>query len=190
MISGFSPVGMERVMGLMFWIHIITQLTFLNILPLGKHFHVITSLPNVFLKSLDYPHDKIKLLDLEDESVWEDETLGVNHLYQLNWKQGLDLYTCTECGRCKEVCPTYVTNKPLNLYDFNDTLKAELYANAGNLILRAKLEKTLTGDAETDAKTKEKMAVFKPEKPWWERSSPWIRCGHAPPAGLVNRCVR
>ena len=163
-ISGFSTVGMERVMGLMFWIHIITQLTFLNFLPLGKHFHVITSLPNVFLKSLDYPHDKIKLLDLEDESVWEDETLGVNHLHQLNWKQGLDLYTCTECGRCKEVCPTYVTDKPLNLHDFNDTLKAELYANADNLILRAKLAKTLTGDEEADAKTKEKIAVFKPEK--------------------------
>jgi Fe-S oxidoreductase len=163
-ISGFSTVGMERVMGLMFWIHIITQLTFLNFLPFGKHFHVITSLPNVFLKNLDYPHDKIKLLDLEDESVWEDETLGVNHLHQLNWKQGLDLYTCTECGRCKEVCPTYVTDKPLNLHDFNDTLKAELYANADNLILRAKLAKTLTGDAEKDVKIKEKIAVFKPEK--------------------------
>ena len=163
-ISGFSPVGLERVMVLMFWVHIITQLTFLNFLPLGKHFHVITSLPNVFLKSLGYPHEKIKLLDLEDESVWEDETLGVNHLHQLNWKQGLDLYTCTECGRCKEVCPTYVTDKPLNLHDFNDTLKAELYANADNLILRAKLAKTLTGDEEADAKTKEKIAVFKPEK--------------------------
>ncbi len=163
-ISGFSATGMERVMGLMFWIHIITQLAFLNFLPLGKHFHVITSLPNVFLKTLDYPHEKIKLLDLEDESVWEDETLGVNHLHQLNWKQGLDLYTCTECGRCKEVCPTYTTDKPLNLHDFNDTLKAELYANADNLILRAKLAKTLTGDEEADAKTKEKIAVFKPEK--------------------------
>jgi Fe-S oxidoreductase len=163
-ISGFSATGMERVMVLMFWVHIITQLTFLNFLPLGKHFHVITSLPNVFLKSLGYPHEKIKLLDLEDESVWEDETLGVNHLHQLNWKQGLDLYTCTECGRCKEVCPTYTTDKPLNLHDFNDTLKAELYANADNLILRARLAKTLTGDAEADAKTKEKIAVFKPEK--------------------------
>ena len=163
-ISGFSAVGLERVMVLMFWVHVITQLIFLNILPFGKHFHVITSLPNVFFKSLDYPHEKIKLLDLEDESVWEDETLGVNHLHQLNWKQGLDLYTCTECGRCKEVCPTYVTDKPLNLHDFNDTLKAELYANADNLILRAKLAGNLTGDAEADAKTKEKMAVFKPEK--------------------------
>ncbi len=163
-ISGFSAVGLERVMVLMFWVHIITQLVFLNFLPLGKHFHVITSLPNVFFKSLGYPHEKIKLLDLEDESVWEDETLGVNHLHQLNWKQGLDLYTCTECGRCKEVCPTYVTDKPLNLHDFNDTLKAELYANADNLIHRAGLARTLTGDAEADAKTKEKMAVFKSEK--------------------------
>ncbi len=111
-ISGFSATGMERVMGLMFWIHIITQLTFLNFLPLGKHFHVITSLPNVFLKSLDYPHDKIKLLDLEDESVWEDETLGVNHLYQLNWKQA---WTCTPvpsaAGARKCVPPMSRTNR-------------------------------------------------------------------------------
>lgn len=123
----------------MFWLHIITQLTFLNFLPLGKHFHVITALPNVFLKSLGYPHEKTKLLDLEDESVWEDESLGINHIHQLNWKQGLDLYTCTECGRCKEVCPTFTTDKPLNLHDFNDALKAELFDNADKLIKRAKL---------------------------------------------------
>ncbi|MCK5837621.1 MAG: (Fe-S)-binding protein, partial [Desulfobacula sp.] len=123
----------------MFWLHIITQLTFLNFLPLGKHFHVITALPNVFLKSLGYPHEKIKVLDLEDEAAWEDESLGVNHIHQLNWKQGLDIYTCTECGRCKEVCPAFVTDKPLNLYDFNESLKHELLDNADNLIKRGKL---------------------------------------------------
>ena len=94
---------------------------------MGKHFHVITALPNVFLKSLGYPHEKAKWLDLEDEAAWEDESLGINHIHQLDWKQGLDLYTCTECGRCKEVCPTYTTDKPLNLYDFNDRLKGSCW---------------------------------------------------------------
>jgi Fe-S oxidoreductase len=150
----------------MFWLHIITQLTFLNLLPLGKHFHVITSLPNVFLKKLGYPHDKPKLLDLEDENAWEDESLGINHIHQLTWKQGLDLYTCTECGRCKEVCPTYTTDKPLNLYEFNDKLKVELLSNANNLIKRAKLGALIkhSGDADQAEKIKAEMAELNSPK--------------------------
>ena len=151
-ISWLSPGALVVVGALMFWVHIITQLTFLNLLPLGKHFHVITALPNVFLKSLGYPHDKTKLLDLEDESVWEDESLGVNHLHQFNWKQGLDLYTCTECGRCKEVCPAYATDKPLSLGDLNDTLKAELAADAERLIQRAEFAATITEDMDEEAR--------------------------------------
>ncbi len=139
LISWMSTKALEYLMVCMFWLHIITQLTFLNILPLGKHFHVITALPNVFFKSLGYPHEKIKLLDLEDESVWEDESLGINHIHQFNWKQGLDLYTCTECGRCKDVCPAYVTDKPLSLFDVNISLKFELLDNADKIIKRAKL---------------------------------------------------
>lgn len=139
LISALPADSAAGLMRSMFWIHITTQLVFLNLLPIGKHFHVITALPNVFLKSLGYPHEKTKLLDLEDESVWEDESLGVNHIRQLDWKQGLDLYTCTECGRCKEVCPTWVTDKPLNLQDFNDSLKAEFLANSNKIIRRARL---------------------------------------------------
>lgn len=139
LIRGFSAEANLRILVAMFWVHICTQLIFLNILPLGKHFHVITALPNVFLKSLGYPHQKPKLLDLEDEAAWEDESLGLNHIHQLDWKQGLDLYTCTECGRCKMVCPTYITDKPLNLHDFNDQLKLELKANTDNIIQKSKL---------------------------------------------------
>lgn len=143
LISGLSPETLTAILGIMFWVHICIQLTFLNILPLGKHFHVITALPNVFLKSLGYPHEKTKLLDLEDETAWEEESLGINHIHQLNWKQGLDLYTCTECGRCKEVCPTYTTDKPLNLFDFNDKLKIELLDNADYIIKRKKLSASI-----------------------------------------------
>ncbi len=139
LISGLSADANTTLRVMMFWVHICTQLTFLNLLPLGKHFHVITALPNVFLKNLDYPHEKPELLDLENEAVWEEESLGINHIHQLDWKQGLDLYTCTECGRCKDVCPTYITDKPLNLHEFNDKLKHELYENAHNIIKRAGL---------------------------------------------------
>ncbi len=166
MISPLGAGASRVIMTVMFWLHIITQLTFLNILPLGKHFHVITALPNVFFKSLDYPHEKTKLLDLEDESVWEDESLGINHIHQLNWKQGLDLYTCTECGRCKEVCPTYTTDKPLNLFDFNMQLKDEMLDNADNLIKRSALAATLPSDGDTEQteKIKAEMAELNSRK--------------------------
>ncbi len=159
LISGFGPEATTMVMTVMFWTHICTQLVFLNLLPTGKHFHVITAVPNVFFKSLDYPHEKIGLLDLEDEDAWEDETLGLNHIHQLNWKQGLDLYTCTECGRCKEVCPTYITDKPLNLLDFNDSLKHELFDNAENLIKRAELSAGLAQLSDPDEIEKQKEAI-------------------------------
>jgi len=165
-ISGLSAEANTTILVAMFWLHICTQLAFLNILPLGKHFHVITALPNVFLKSLGYPHQKTKVLDLEDESAWEDESLGINHIHQLDWKQGLDLYTCTECGRCKEVCPTYTTDKPLNLYEFNDQLKLELLENADNIIKRAKLAATIeqNGDSGQTDTIKAAMAELNSKK--------------------------
>jgi Fe-S oxidoreductase len=166
LISGLSADANKIILTAMFWLHITTQLTFLNFLPLGKHFHVITALPNVFLKSLGYPHEKTQLLDLEDESVWEDESLGINHIHQLNWKQGLDLYTCTECGRCKEVCPAFVTDKPLSLHDFNDSLKFELFDNADKVIKRAKLAATITADKDPEKieEIKAQMAELNSEK--------------------------
>ena len=159
LISWISEDSTRTLMAGMFWLHVITQLTFLNLLPLGKHFHVITALPNVFLKSLGYPHEKTELLDLEDESVWEDESLGINHIHQLNWKQGLDLYTCTECGRCKEVCPAFATDKPLSLHECNDDLKKELFANADNIVAKSRLAATLTDDDASDHNEKVKTAM-------------------------------
>ena len=103
--------------------------------------------------------------------MWEDESLGINHIHQLNWKQGLDLYTCTECGRCKEVCPAHTTDKPLNLHDFNDSLKFELLDNADNIIKRAKLAALIKedGDPEKNEEIKaqilEQMAELNSKKP-------------------------
>jgi len=166
LVSGLSLEATLMLMVIMFWVHICTQLTFLNILPIGKHFHVITALPNVFLKSLDYPHAQAKRLDLEDEDAWENESLGLTHIHQLDWKQGLDLYTCTECGRCQEVCPAHVTDKPLNLFQFNADLKDELLRRADQIVKRADLASSiLEGDtAERVAAVKAQMAALNSPK--------------------------
>jgi len=114
-----SPLPRGLVWGLgaaMFWVHLTIILTFLNFLPLGKHFHVITALPDVFFLSLTGS----KVLPTPN---LEAEQFGTKTVRDLTWKNGLDLYSCTECGRCQTHCPTYVTDKPLTHKGVTQALK-------------------------------------------------------------------
>jgi Fe-S oxidoreductase len=91
-------------------VHIAIVCLFANWIPRGKHTHVLTAMPNVFFRKLErqgalYP------LDLEDEDA---ETFGAGKIEDLSWKQLMDTYTCTECGRCEHYCPAYNTGKALN----------------------------------------------------------------------------
>jgi Fe-S oxidoreductase len=115
-LSGLPLSVLWLVGGLMFWTHLCIILAFLNFLPLGKHFHVITGLPNVYLQKLT-PSGALRTPNLEAEDF------GARSFRDLSWKQGLDLYSCTECGRCQTHCPTYVTGKPLTHKGVNQTLK-------------------------------------------------------------------
>jgi Fe-S oxidoreductase len=92
------------------WAHIVVILGFLNYLPYSKHLHVLTSIPNVFFASLR-PRGELTKLDFEDESV---ENFGATDVQDLTWKQLLDGYTCTDCGRCTAACPASITGKPLS----------------------------------------------------------------------------
>ena len=92
------------------WVHIVLVLAFLNYLPYSKHLHVLTSIPNVFL-SKTTPRGALKSIDLEAEGV---EKFGAADVEDLTWKQLLDGYTCTECGRCSDVCPAHITGKLLS----------------------------------------------------------------------------
>jgi Fe-S oxidoreductase len=94
--------------GVIWWIHAVTLLGFLCYLPFSKHFHVITAVPDVFFRSLT-PAGLLTKLDLENA-----EQFGVEKLAHLHWKNKLDAYSCTECGRCTSVCPPNVTGKKLD----------------------------------------------------------------------------
>ncbi len=96
---------------LFWWWHILVIFSFMNYLPYSKHFHVYTSVPNVFFAKLPNEKMVLKPLDLEDE---EAEQFGVSDVEDLTWKQLLDGYACTECGRCTSVCPAAITGKPLS----------------------------------------------------------------------------
>jgi len=92
------------------WIHLVAVLGFLNYLPYSKHLHILTSIPNVFFSSLR-PRGELAKLDLEDESA---EKFGAEDVRDLTWKQLLDGFTCTDCGRCTAVCPAHQTGKTLS----------------------------------------------------------------------------
>ena len=78
-------------------------------LPFSKHLHIATSFPNIWFRKLA-PRGELPKLDLEAE----DASFGLRTLQDLGWKDLLDGFTCTECGRCQEACPAWNTGKPLN----------------------------------------------------------------------------
>ena len=108
--SGMSSDTLNEWFDGFWWAHIVLVLGFLNYLPSSKHLHVLTSVPNVFL-SKTTARGYLKPVDLEAEGV---EKFGAADVDDLTWKQILDGYTCTECGRCSASCPAHLTGKPLS----------------------------------------------------------------------------
>jgi Fe-S oxidoreductase len=94
---------------LSYWTHLSAILFFLSLLPRSKHFHILTSIPNVFLSNLN-PGNGLRRIDFEAD----EESFGVTEIKNFTWKQMLDLHTCTQCGRCDRVCPALATGKPLS----------------------------------------------------------------------------
>jgi Fe-S oxidoreductase len=94
------------------WAHVLLILTFLNYLPYSKHLHVVTSLFNVYLSNTSGPGTTgaMRPMDLEAENA----QFGASDVEQLSWKNLLDGYSCTECGRCTAACPANITGKPLS----------------------------------------------------------------------------
>ena len=92
--------------------HALLLLVFLNYLPYSKHLHVITSLPNTYFSNTSGPGQVgvMRPMDLEAEV----EQFGASDVKDLSWKNLLDGYSCTECGRCTAACPANITGKPLS----------------------------------------------------------------------------
>jgi len=133
-----------------YWIHLGVVLVFLTELPEGKHFHVVTSIPAVFLRNLE-PRGRLPAAPEFDGEV------GVSTVERFRWRQMLDFYTCTECGRCQEVCPAYASGQPLSpkmlMMDLRDHLKERGAARAippSASAAQTNPAKSLVGDVITD----------------------------------------
>jgi Fe-S oxidoreductase len=108
---------------LFYWVHMLTIMGFLVYIPGSKHLHLLAAAPNVFLKPLDR-EKAIAKTDIEDEAA---ESFGLGKINELNWQHVLNLYACTECGRCQELCPADYTGKPLSPKAIVHDLKTELF---------------------------------------------------------------
>ncbi|MCU0662800.1 MAG: heterodisulfide reductase-related iron-sulfur binding cluster [Myxococcota bacterium] len=134
-----------------YWAHSVLVLIFLNLLPYGKHFHVVTSIPNVFLSNLDspgkLPRDETieKVLKEEDTGDGEPQ-FGVAQVQDFTWKDLLDMYSCTECGRCTDNCPAAKTNKPLKPKTFLTNVRGHLYERQNEFLSGQQKEKKLIPD--------------------------------------------
>jgi Fe-S oxidoreductase len=126
LVSGAGTGALKVVQHTGFWWHAAFVLIFLNILPYTKHFHVLTVMPNVFAYERR-PNALPKVEDLEGK-VEREESLGINRLTDLTYKHIMDLYTCTECGRCSDNCPAYITGKKLSPKHLTLAIRAHLYA--------------------------------------------------------------
>jgi Fe-S oxidoreductase len=137
-VSGLSSDALVWVARGGFWLHSSLVLIFLNILPYTKHFHIITAVPNVFLGDLE-PRGRLRPLaktteelmgQVEKASESEDmgaARIGYARLEHFTWKDRLDFYTCTECGRCSDNCPAFITGKLLSPKQLTLDLRDRLY---------------------------------------------------------------
>lgn len=115
-------IVMERFF---WWFHILGVLAFLNYLPLSKHLHILLAFPNTYFSNLkakgqfdNMPSVTAEVKSMLDPSLPPPEgevmRFGVKDVHDLTWKNLLDAYTCTECGRCTASCPANITGKLLS----------------------------------------------------------------------------
>jgi Fe-S oxidoreductase len=116
-----------------FWAHMVAVLGFLNYLPYSKHLHVLTSVPNVYFSSLA-PKGALTPINLADETLTK---YGATDIEDFTWKQILNGYTCTECGRCTSVCPANTTGKLLNPKKIMTDLRARTMEKAPVMMSRS-----------------------------------------------------
>ncbi|MBL4709651.1 MAG: (Fe-S)-binding protein [Flavobacteriales bacterium] len=131
LLEGFSTSSLIVFERVTWWFHIIGIFLFLNYLPYSKHFHIILAFPSVFYSKLKPKgeFDNMASVKKEVELMFDPsadpyaapaepegpiERFGAKDVQDLSWKQLMDSYSCTECGRCSEQCPAAQTGKLLS----------------------------------------------------------------------------
>ena len=122
-LSGSTLTGIERTC---WWLHIIGILAFLNYLPYSKHLHIMFAFPNAYYGRLEVKGKMTNMENVQNEVKYMMQPelaptgdtapmkFGAKDVFDLSWKNLLDAYSCTECGRCSAACPATQTGKLLS----------------------------------------------------------------------------
>ena len=164
LLYGSMPeAGLHMIERIGWWGHLCMVFAFLNYLPFSKHLHVILAFPNTYFSNLKSKGSFTNLFEVTDVVKPNFDTayqpvldpnaaikFGVKDVTDLTWKNLLDAYSCTECGRCTSVCPQNITGKTLSprkiMMDTRDRLVEvgkNIDSNKGTFIDDGK---TLLGD--------------------------------------------
>lgn len=130
--GGFDQSTLEVLERVGWWGHLIMVFGFLNYLPYSKHFHILLAFPNTYYSNLNNKGQLTNLQNVKKEvenmfdpnfdpyaappegEVTQIERFGAKDVQDLTWKNLMDAYTCTECGRCSAACPANQTGKKLS----------------------------------------------------------------------------
>lgn len=122
-LSEASLVGIERTC---WWLHIAGIFAFLNYLPYSKHLHIMLAFPNAYYARLEVPGKMKNMPSVQNEVLYAMQPelaptdappparFGAKDIFDLSWKNLMDAYSCTECGRCSAACPANMTGKLLS----------------------------------------------------------------------------
>ncbi|MGC8755689.1 MAG: (Fe-S)-binding protein [bacterium] len=164
----------QMVYEVIWWLHVLMLLFFLDFIPNSKHLHLLGAIPNNFFLNLTDKTMLLQPINFEAEGV---ETFGVSKFEELTWKQLLDGAACTECGRCTDDCPAANTGKILSPREIILGIKENMKAN-GPKILKLKEGEKLPDDQRipliADEAEGEKRIAYKKEHPDEHEPSPSI----------------
>ncbi|MEI6306256.1 MAG: (Fe-S)-binding protein [Deltaproteobacteria bacterium] len=117
----------SQVYAFSWWVHAFALLIFMCYLPNSKHMHILTAIPNCFFRRFEKPNTQPR------EEFVIGKSFGISQVDRYSWKDLLDAFSCTECGRCQNVCPASITGKPLNPRGVIHDIKVNLLNNGSQL---------------------------------------------------------
>ena len=143
LLAGQSADFLHTLAASAWWVHAAALLTFMIVLPRSKHMHILTAIPNCFFRSLDPLNTQPR------ETFAPGQSYGAGQVSELSWKDLLDGFACTECGRCQDVCPARATGKALNPRQVVHDIKMNLLQQgaAGQPLIGTGGEGSITSDA-------------------------------------------
>jgi ferredoxin len=126
LFSGFADSTLIAIERICWWLHIAGIFAFLNYLPYSKHLHIMLAFPNAYYARLESSGKMKNMPSVQNEVLYAMQPelaptdaapparFGAKDVFDLSWKNLLDAYSCTECGRCTAACPANTTGKLLS----------------------------------------------------------------------------